>query len=269
MQIKSALRELGEFPACFHVPHLTGAMIFGTLDSTAAAELMADEGWSPIVTSSGHALGCVWLSDFLASTAGPYRELTLTLLVSRQPLTVPWINVFTPLAAQLHADAVVCEYVLVLDNREAIAYGRELHGFDKHPGELRFEYGAGHFRFEVRQGAERVVRGAFRECGMMSQPAALAGLVRAHGFIPTLRLLTTRQHRLPVVTPRVVRQLRSDLFFSASALLQPWHHDDELVPGDAPIGRLLTQLAFQPTCVQRLLRGEGLMPLPLDSNQAS
>jgi hypothetical protein len=70
---------------------------------------------------------------------------------------------------------------------------------------------------------------------------------------------------MAVVTPRTVRQRRTDIFFRARALLQPWSVDDRLQAGDEPrVGRLIGRLGFSPEVVQRVARGEGVMPLPLD-----
>jgi len=252
------------FASPFRVPRLRGAMLYGTVDGNAAEALLAPDGLSPVRTTCGRGLGCLWLSDFLESTVGPYRELTVTLLVAERPLSVRWINGYTPLAAQLRPEALVCEYALILDNPDAIDYGRELHGFDKRPGALAFDSdGAGRFRFAVSQEGARVVEGRFTERGVGAMPSALAQLARAHGAWSTVRLLAARTQRLRVITPRTVRQLRSDLFFRGVMRLQPWLATDELTFGDAPVGRLLAQLRFQPTAVQRVLAGAGLMPLPL------
>ena len=244
----------------FVVPRLAGAMIHGSYDGPATVRRLAPEDFHPVRAADGRALGCLWLSDFLDSTVGPYRELTVTFLVADAPVTVPWVNAWTPLAAQLRPDVRVCEYVLLLDNPAAIAYGRDLHGFDKHPGTLAIERGGGTFRFEVGQGSALAARGAFRERGLGALAGAVAGLARAHGVGPTLRELARRRHHLPVVTPKTVRALRSDLYFSGSARLQPWADGDALEYGDAPVGRLLAGLDFRPSAVQRVLDGAGEMP---------
>ncbi len=244
---------------------MTGAMIFGTADASAIARLASP--LHPVRTGDGRAYACLWLSDFEATTVGPYRELTVTFLATHKPLTLPWVNGFSPLAAQLHPSALISEYVLLLDNQDAIDYGKELHGFDKRHGGFELTRRDGRFSFSVTEslsaGSPPVVDGEINELGLLSQPAALRDIVAAHGFVPTLKLLAAPHVRMPVVTPNTVRALRSDLYFRGDFRLQAWAERDRLRFGDAPVGKLLQSMGFMPTAVHRVLSGQGLMPLAL------
>jgi hypothetical protein len=153
-----------------------------------------------------------------------------------------------------------------LDNPDAVDYGRDLHGFDKHLGILKYELKSNRFSFDIEADGRPVLRGSIGEHGgAVGQLRLVSELARAHGLFPTARLLVERQHRLAVITPRTVRQRRTDIFFRARPRLQPWSAGDWLEAGDEPrVGRLIAESGFVPEVVQRIAHGEGVMPLPLD-----
>ncbi len=259
----------------FLAPVVNGAMIFGTASLDAVERAMAaTPAWKPVVlvdeAKQRSAAVCLWLSEFLDSTAGSYRELTVTFLVAESTLELPMRNALSPVAAQLHPDVLVCEYVLVLDKQEAIEYGRELHGFDKHPGHVELSFSDGLVSFRVEEG-KLGERGALAVTGQivdhtdaMTQAQMLRDLARSYGLLPTARLLLERDHRLRVGTPSTVVSRRSDLYLRGRPTLQPWGPNDQISAGESPVGQLIDTLNFQPSAVQRVRHGEGVMPLPLD-----
>ncbi len=259
----------------FVAPVVDGALIFGLGDFAAVQQAMAaTPAWPPIVlvdeAKRRSAAVCLWLSEFQESTAGSYRELTVTFLVADHALELPMHNALSPVAAQLHPEVVVCEYVLVLDQQAAIEYGRELHGFDKHPGfvELTFTNGKTKFRVEecpLGQRGGLALEGEIADHDdAMTQAQMLRDLARSYGLLPTARLLLERDHKLRVCTPTTIVSRRSDLYLRGRPSLQPWGAKDVLVAGDSPVGKLIAGLNFRPTAVQLVRHGEGVMPLPLD-----
>ncbi len=251
----------------FVVPEAGGAMIFGTLNLRACRERLATARYRPVVCLDGRALGCLWLSTFGDSTCGPYQELTVTMLVSREARQVPWVNRWTPFAVQQLDGVFICEYTLVLNNPHAIAYGRELHGFDKHMGELGIADDGAEVRFAVSQDTVSTVRGRLRvRPELHVQARMLAEIGAALGARKTAAALRQRLHPLRVVTPPTLFERRTDIFFRGRPILQPWAASDELVIGASPVGHVIKDLDFQPTATQVLRGGEGIMvyPEPVD-----
>ncbi|MFO0748279.1 MAG: acetoacetate decarboxylase family protein [Myxococcota bacterium] len=248
----------------FWVPEAAGAMLFGTLDLARCRDLMQAARYEPVAATNGRALGCLWLSEFGSSTCGPYQELTVTFLVRLRGApapAIPWVNRWTPFAAQQLPDVFVCEYILVLNNRHAIAYGRELHGFDKHPGELGIADLGDHVRFRVSEDTVPTVSGRLRvRADLATQARMLVEVGRALGVRKTGQALREKLHPLRVVTPPTLMERRSDIFFRGRPVLQPWARGDELEVGPSPVGRLIGGLDFKPTTVQVLRGGEGVMP---------
>ncbi len=253
----------------FHVPEAAGVMIFGTYELRACRERLATARYRPVACLDGRALGCLWISDFGDSTCGPYQELTVTILVSESSLAVPWVNRWTPFAVQQLPGVFVCEYVLVLNNRHAVAYGRELHGFDKHLGELHYGDHGGAIDWRVSQDTVPTVSGHLRvQAGLTTQARMLAQIGSAMGLVRTARALREKLHPLRVVTPPRIEERRTDLFFRGRPLLQPWGRRDALHVGESPVGRLITSLGFSPTAVQILRNAEGIMPLAVPDEDA-
>lgn len=245
----------------FHVPEAGGAMIFGSLHLRACRERMAGARWRVVASQDGRALGCLWLSDFADSTCGPYQELTLTFLVSDQQKSVPWVNRWTPFAVQQAPDVYICEYTLVLNNPHAVAYGKELHGFDKHMGEISIADRGTHIKYKVSQDTVTAVEGqlAVRD-DLGSQGVALAEIGHALGVGKTASMLRRELHPLRVVTPPRVFERRTDIFFRGRPIVQSWRKTDTLHIGESPVGKIIKDLDFQPTAVQVLRGGEGIMP---------
>lgn len=251
----------------FHVPDASGAIVLGRMDLGAARELLADGRYRPIASLDGSALGSLWLSDFGDSTCGPYQELTVTILVAEEQCHVSWENEWTPLAAQAQPGVYICEYVLVLNNPHAIAYGKELHGFDKHHGELTIRNDGETVAFRVSERTEPTVHGRIRlRKGAFDQTRALFGVTSALGVRKTTAALFETLHPLRVVTPTTHQQRRTDIFFRGTPALQKWSSDDELVVGSSPVGRTIQRLAFEPTAVQILSGSEGVMPFPVPTS---
>ena len=254
----------------FFVPDSAAWMLFGTVELPSLREILAPEPFQPVSTDGGKAMACLWLSDFRDSTVGPYRELTVTFFVARNPLHLKWRNFLTPLAAQFHPEVLVCEYILVLDEQAAIEYGRDLHGFDKHPGDLRFEQlttpSPPTTRVSVDQDDGPVVRVTLSEKWTTASTLhSVFSLFAAHGFFSTFGLLTKRVHQISVVTPRTVRAMRTNIFFSGRASVRPWGGKDSFRAGSARIGRLIAEVGFQPVAVQKFLNAKGIMPLPVET----
>jgi hypothetical protein len=182
----------------FHVPEAGGVMIFGSLELRACRERLAGARWRPLACLDGRALGCLWLSDFADSTCGPYQELTVTILVSAESRAVEWVNRWTPFAAQQLPGVYICEYVLVLNNRHAVAYGKELHGFDKHLGEIHIGDHGKQIEWRVTQDTVPTVSGQVHvRGGIASQARMLAQLTRAAGHAGARRLARRADHRVP------------------------------------------------------------------------
>lgn len=139
----SARTSRGSFPVPYHVYEGFALFIGGTADLGAARALLANEAVQPVQTRSGRAVVGAWICNFTRASMGPHTELQLSVYVTEReapPLDDRPLALLDGLVRR--NDLLMRCHGLWNDERDVVAYNRELLGLDAALAHSRIERSA-------------------------------------------------------------------------------------------------------------------------------
>ncbi len=228
-----------------------------------AAELLAAEGLSPVLTSTGHAVSSLWMMRYADTSLGPYVEIVLTLAATTSATPPRALSHVADYAALLlDPDVVVFCHRLLLNHSAdlAIAYGRDLLHLDKEGVDLVVERTTS-TTVQVKHG-EAVVLAADVGVTAPLWTQIVSGMMRVLSQVGLSRTLQTL--KVSSVTVRAPRRLGGGAVRSllrGRAVLRPFDpaHDRLTVGPGLALTDDLARLAFAPKLVQRIPHAQFVM----------
>ncbi len=110
---------------------------YGTGNPQVAEKLLKGTGYSPVLTSDGRALYELAASKYRRNSLGenPYSQIQPFVLGSKTPMTIPWVNPYSAVAAALTPGVRQFQLPLFINSEKAKAWGVDV-GLEKHVGDV-------------------------------------------------------------------------------------------------------------------------------------
>jgi len=221
-------------------------LLHGLVDYPALSSVLTGQNYLPVRTATGAGIATLWVVNYRDTTCGPYRELILSFVAARTPLTVPFAMPLDLVAAFAHPEAVTFVQQLYLDSRVPIEYGREVHGIPKALQPVRF--------------SSKIAQARCSFCVDVEGNAAAEGNIGLPQDESAYIAIDIK-----FVTPVVGNQTVNILHCELASRFRSFDAADVLAFSDATeFGTMMHALRFSPQLVQFCPQSRFVMPKPLN-----
>ncbi|MFN0045671.1 MAG: hypothetical protein ACKVOS_04315 [Sphingorhabdus sp.] len=189
----------------YHVYNGTLLFIGGTIDESAAKNLLAKEDLAPLTDSTGRAFAAFWIADFTDASLGPHHELQFSLFASsspQHPIPAGTFAIFHALADRLDTH-MVC-HGLWNNTERAVQYNKEHLSLNAKLAESTITRSGGRTLFEFLSSSGELLISGRVTPGERQVPSLLWQMMRQVGLRGTVRSLLADYMEVPVVNTRAV-----------------------------------------------------------------